>query len=406
MNISRRQFVFTSGAFFALGAFGAGFRLGKKVVIAHVSDVHASTEDRTEGIRKIVAEINADPEIDFVVVTGDLQNHGALSEMQVAKGWYDLIAKPKFVCPGNHEMQYPGSRANWAKTFGETYRKGRCGGVPVYSVDSTPPGYQTSGFFRPDEMKRLTADLVQDGAKDAPFAVVLTHYSPMFECANWWTLPEAIRAAGVTNALILSGHIHRFVAWSWLGYLGFAGRAVNFNALHRDHPAAGYVKLTVGTDGQVTGEERIAGGETYPAEYAAALACGSNRKGKGISAPKRKAVPPPKEATDVTETGVFAYPPEPSPAVTDEKKLRKRLVKALADAHQHFRVSSCCPVLSDGGRLYVPGARGELVVVDEKSLKELKAYVCGYSALCELKKTTDGIRVSLVEGRSFTLKGE
>lgn len=406
MDISRRQFVFTSGAFFALGAFGAGFRLGKKVVIAHVSDVHASTEDRTEGIRKIVAEINADPEIDFVVVTGDLQNRAQLSEMQVAKGWYDLITKPKFVCPGNHEMQYPGARENWAKTFGETYRKGKCGEVPVYSVDSTPPGYQTSGFFRPDEMKRLTADLVKDGAKDAPFTVILTHYSPTFECANWWTLPEAIKAAGVTNALILSGHIHRFAAWSWLGYLGFAGRAVNFNALHRDHPAAGYVKLTVGTDGQVTGEERIAGGETYPAEYAAALACGSNRKAKGISAPKRKAVPPPKEATDVMETGVFAYPPEPSPAVTDEKKLRKRLVKALADAHQHFRVSPCCPVLPDGGRLYVPGARGELVVVDEKSLKELKTYVCGYSALCELKKTADGIRVSLVEGRSFTLKGE
>ena len=404
MNISRRQFVFTSGAFFALGAFGAGFRLGKKIVIAHISDVHVSTEDRAGDIRKIVAEVNADPEIDFVVVTGDLQNRGQEDELRVAKGWYDAITKPKFVCPGNHEMQYPGSRENWAKVFGETYRKGQCGDIPVYSVDSNPPGFQTGGFFRPEEMKRLTEDLAKDGAKDAPFTVVLTHYSPTFEIANWWLLPQALRAAGIENALILSGHAHRFMSWNWLGYLGFTGRAVGANKLHRDHPSGGYVRLTVGTDGQVTGEERIAAEKTYPSEFSGTILRDGNKKTKGISSPKYKPVPPPADAVDVKESGVFAFPPPPEYSA-EESKLRKTVGKELSGRIKQFGVSPY-PILEDGEKLYVPGSRGLLVVIDAKTHADVAKISCGYSAICGLKKVDGGIRVELVEGRSFTLKGK
>lgn len=260
MRTGRREFFKAFAATAAgLGVFrlslAKGGALRRPFVVAHISDVHCSAPEQADYIRRIVAEVNADPAIDLVAVTGDLQNRSMMPELELAKSWYDEIAKPKIVTPGNHEMQYEGAPDRWAKVFGAKYRKMRCGDVPVYAVDSCPPGFQTAGHLKQDEMERFVSDMRDDGAADAPFVIVATHYSPNpREFVNWFELPKATQAAGVRNALVLSGHIHRFMAWSWDGVLGFAGRAVGGNAAHKDHPPGGYVRVTVSPDGTVRAE--------------------------------------------------------------------------------------------------------------------------------------------------------
>lgn len=404
MIFSRREFLASAGSLAVVGAFGKPLKIGKSIVIAHISDVHVSQMCETDEIRKVVGEINGDSEIDFVVVTGDLQNRGQLSEMLTAKSWYDLIEKPKALCPGNHEMQYAGSRENWKKTFGEASGRWRFAGVPVYGVDSTPPGYQASGFFRADEMAALTGRLIDDDARGAPLAVFLTHYSPTPECANWWLLPQAIKKAGVENALILSGHIHQFMAWSWEGYLGFAARALKVNKRHAGRKGSGYVKLTIEPGGRVLAQERIVGEPADNPEWDLLLKYGANEKRKDVSRPKVKPVPVPEGAFDVVETGVFKYPEFPPPFTDEEVRLRKRLSKELSRKYRNFRVSPCCRELSLNGIVYVPGSRGLLVAVDEKTREVLRSVVCGSSSLCRLDKAPNGVRVALAEGRSFTLK--
>lgn len=404
MNASRREFA----KLFALSAAGFGaFRfsrafaaaLPRPFVIAHISDVHCSVPEKADFIRRIVAEVNADPLVDLVVVSGDLQNRSQLSELELAKSWYDAITKPKIVAPGNHELQYEGAPERWAKVFGEKYRSMRCGEIPVYAVDSCPPGFQTAGHFKPGEMARLVADMKRDHAADAPFAIVVTHYSPNpRELVNWFELPKAIREAGVRNALVLSGHIHRFMAWNWSGVLGFAGRAVGQNKAHKDYPPGGYIRVTVSPDGSATAEEKIVGANAYAPEFKSDFA------GRGVKPVRFKPVPPPAGAFDVVETGRFEIPP-PALSPSQAKALRamgKHFREKLKD--MRFGVSSSCALLEKDGRVFVPGNSGVVRVVDAATRKKIiRDVVCGYSPVTGLAVVAGGIRVSLAEGRSFTM---
>ena len=403
MNTSRREFAATLAAAFA-GAWTTRFScafaatLRRPFVIAHISDVHCSVPEKADLIRRIVAEVNADPSVDLVAVTGDLQNRSQMDELELAKSWYDKIAKPKIVAPGNHELQYEGAPERWAKVFGEKYRKMRCGDIPVYAVDSCPPGFQTAGHFKPDEMARLVADMKADGAAVAPFAIVATHYSPNSrELVNWFELPKAIRAAGVRNALVLSGHIHRFMAWSWDGVVGVAGRAVAQNKAHKDYPPGGYVRVTVFPDGAVRAEEKVVGAAAYAPEFS------SDFSGKGLKPVRFKPVPPPEGAFDVVETGRFEVP---YPKLSAEER------KALHEMGKYFREKkkdkrfgvSSCALLEIGGRTYVPGSSGTVRIVDSATREVVKDVACGYSPVVGLSRVAGGVRVSLAEGRSFTMK--
>ena len=403
MMTSRRDFAKLFAASVAgLGAmrFSRAFAgaLPRPFVIAHISDVHCSVPEKADLIRRIVAEVNADPSIDLVAVTGDLQNRSQMEELELAKSWYDAITKQKIVAPGNHELQYEGAPERWAKVFGEKYRKMRCGEVPVYAVDSCPPGFQTAGHFKQDEMSRLVADMKRDGAAEAPFAIVATHYSPNpREFVNWFELPKAIHAAGVRNALVLSGHIHRFMAWNWDGVLGFAGRAVGQNKAHRDYPPGGYVRVTVSPDGTVRAEEKIVGAAAYAPEFSSDFA------GRGVKPVRFKPVPPPPGAFDVVETGRFEIP-APSLSAEQSKALRemgKYFREKLKD--NRFGVSTCA-LLEKDGRTYVPGSSGVVRVLDSSTRKILASVVCGYSPVVGLSCVAGGVRVSLAEGRSFTMK--
>ena len=403
MMTSRRDFA----KLFAASVSGLGVMrfsrifagaLPRPFVVAHISDVHCSAPEKADLIRRIVAEVNADPSIDLVAVTGDLQNRSQMPELELAKSWYAAITKPKIVAPGNHELQYEGAPERWARVFGEKYRKMRSGEIPVYAVDSCPPGFQTAGHFKPDEMARLVADMKRDGAAKAPFAIVATHYSPNpRELVNWFELPKAIRAAGVKNALVLSGHIHRFMAWNWDGVLGFAGRAVGQNKGHRDYPPGGYVRVTVSPDGTVRAEEKIVAAAAYAPEFSSDFAC------RGLKRVKFKPVPPPPDAVDVIETGMFKIP---APRLSAEQ------AKALLEMGKYFREKlkdnrfgvSTSTMLEKDGRTYVPGSSGVVRVLDSSTRKILASVVCGYSPVVGLSSATGGVRVSLAEGRSFTMK--
>ena len=403
MKTSRREFVATFAASFVgagLMRFQRAFAaaLPRPFVIAHISDVHCSVPERSDFIRRIVAEVNADPLVDLVVVSGDLQNRSQMEELELAKSWYDAITKPKIVAPGNHELQYDGAPERWAKVFGEKYRSMQCGGIPVYAVDSCPPGFQTAGHFKQDEMARLVLDMKRDGAAAAPFAIVVTHYSPNpRELVNWFELPKAIRAAGAKNTLVLSGHIHRFMAWSWDGVLGIASRAVGQNKAHKDYPPGGYVRVTVSPDGSVRAEEKIVAAAAYAPEFESDFAC------RGLKRVKFKPMPPPPGAFDVVETGRFEIPrpalsAEEGKAVRDMGKYFREKVKDI-----RFGVSSCCAILELDGRLYVPGSSGTVRVMDAATKKVLANIPCGYSPVTGLARVAGGIRVFLAEGRSFTL---
>ena len=54
--------------------------------------------------------------------------------------------------------------------------------------------------------------------------------------------------------------------------------------------------------------------------------------------------------------------------------------------------------------MYVPGNSGVVRVLDSSTRKILASVVSGYSPVVGLSCVAGGVRVSLAEGRSFTMK--
>ena len=87
---------------------------------AVMSDVHISVGTPSEqGTLDCVEDINKDPEIQFVLITGDIANFGSDDEIASAKSIFDKLKMPWFIIPGNHDATWSESGTNsFTRIFG------------------------------------------------------------------------------------------------------------------------------------------------------------------------------------------------------------------------------------------------------------------------------------------------
>ncbi len=135
MRLSRRQFV---GLIGAAGLSGCA-RLGLdkvadkvksvdimpgspgKVTFAAIGDIHVLDARSTSIVNKAMATINANADVRFTVMCGDLATDGNWSELKLAKSSLDRLDRPYFSIPGNHDvcMKTKDIYANYRKLFDE-----------------------------------------------------------------------------------------------------------------------------------------------------------------------------------------------------------------------------------------------------------------------------------------------
>ncbi|WP_317169376.1 metallophosphoesterase family protein [Mucilaginibacter humi] len=74
-------------------------------------------------LQRTIADINADTELQFVIISGDITEFGADEELTLAKSLLSGLTKPRYIVPGNHDMNWSESGGNSFKTvFGsETF---------------------------------------------------------------------------------------------------------------------------------------------------------------------------------------------------------------------------------------------------------------------------------------------
>jgi Icc protein len=81
---------------------------------AQVSDMHISAEGDIEDILSgraaaflagIVDRLNQQPDLDFVLFTGDLVNDGSLAELELFRRAVAGLRQPYYVIPGNHDYR-------------------------------------------------------------------------------------------------------------------------------------------------------------------------------------------------------------------------------------------------------------------------------------------------------------
>jgi Icc protein len=145
------------------------------IVLAHVSDIHIDSDDRSvERATQVMDYLNSLPgEIDAVLVTGDLADHGLAEE-------YDKVAKvltgprPILHCPGNHDARGPyrevllGTDAH----DGPINQVHHVAGAVIAMCDSTIPG-RDEGHLADETLEWLESVLA--GAGDAPVFVCFHH---------------------------------------------------------------------------------------------------------------------------------------------------------------------------------------------------------------------------------------
>src|SRR5215510_7427012 len=98
-------------------AFALSFAFGQAPIkFVHISDTHIGSNNADTDLRRTVQDINNDPTLQFVVISGDITEFGADKEIRLAKQILDSLNKPWYIIPGNHDGNWSESGANTFKS--------------------------------------------------------------------------------------------------------------------------------------------------------------------------------------------------------------------------------------------------------------------------------------------------
>ena len=177
---------------------------------AQLTDVHLNptNETPTIGLLRSIAQINATDSIDFVLVTGDLTEHGDRATMRKVKDCLSLLKVPYYVCLGNHETTWSESGCTaFSDIFGPETFKFEDHNIVFLGFNSGPLLRMAYGHVSPADILWLKSELAK-AQKNNKKAILVTHY-PMMEgdVDNWYDVTDAVRPYGCVR-LFIGGHYH------------------------------------------------------------------------------------------------------------------------------------------------------------------------------------------------------
>ncbi|MHA7985035.1 metallophosphoesterase [Rathayibacter sp. CAU 1779] len=189
------------------------------VRIAHLSDTHIDgSRDHTHRLERVVAEVIALGDIDLVLVTGDIADHGSPAEYDQFFGvCADL---PLAVVPGNHDARAALTTHVRADADGFLNTVVDLDGLTVIGLDSLIPG-EVAGEL--SESTIAFARRALDAASG--LAVIALHHPPVpigerFMDENGLRNPEALAdLVGNDEKVVgvLTGHVHAALATTFAG---------------------------------------------------------------------------------------------------------------------------------------------------------------------------------------------
>ena len=86
---------------------------------AHIADTHVGGSTGAEDLQRTVDDLNQQPDIDFVILAGDVTEFGSATELYQAKEILSHLKMPYYVVPGNHDAKWSESGCNdFVRIFG------------------------------------------------------------------------------------------------------------------------------------------------------------------------------------------------------------------------------------------------------------------------------------------------
>ena len=216
---------------------------------AHVSDTHIGSNNSEEDLRRTVHNINDDPTLKFVILSGDITDFGSDSEFHVAKRILDSLNKPWYIIPGNHDANWSESGTNsFKKIFGSETFKFKYGGYLFIGTVCGPNMRMSPGQVSRENVVWLDSTLTNLKDKNIPI-IYVNHYPQDSSLNNWYEIIDMLKARN--TQLIICGHGHANHVLNFEGIPGIMGRS----NLRARNAVGGYNIVTI-KDGTVTYEER------------------------------------------------------------------------------------------------------------------------------------------------------
>lgn len=197
------------------------------LTFALLTDTHISTSNPRpmEDLQRSIADINQNPEIEFVVVTGDLTESGDRSSILAIKEALDQLEVPYYVASGNHETTWSESGVmDFTRIFGDSRFAFSHKGMYFIGFNSGPVIRMADGHVAPQDIAWLKHNLdsvSQTG--DSPI-FVFTHY-PLRngDVDNWYDVTDVLRQHNVQ--CVMGGHYHRNLVFDCDGIIDVLNRS-------------------------------------------------------------------------------------------------------------------------------------------------------------------------------------
>ncbi|MXV49529.1 PQQ-binding-like beta-propeller repeat protein [Pedobacter sp. HMF7647] len=190
---------------------------------AHVSDTHIGSNNAADDLRRTVNDINANDSLKFVVITGDITDFGADTEIRLAKQILDSLNKPWYIIPGNHDANWSESGSNtFKKVFGAETFVFTYGGYLFAGTGSGPNMRMGPGQVPRENIVWLDSVLNRMKQPGMPL-IYLNHYPQDSSQNNWYEAVDRLKKRNVQ--LILCGHGHQNHTYSFDGIPAVMGRS-------------------------------------------------------------------------------------------------------------------------------------------------------------------------------------
>lgn len=222
---------------------------------ALVTDTHIGNPNNDEDLRRTVDDINQNmPEIDFVIVSGDVTEFGSDQEITIAKGILDKLKVPKYIIPGNHDSNWSESGTNsFLKIFGAETFGFEHNGYKFFGLPSGPNMRMSPGQIPREGITWLKQQLAQTD-KNTPI-IFVNHYPMDNSLNNWFEVMDALKPYNVKVMLCGHGHTNRE-----FNFEGIDAAMLRSNLRAKD-AYGGYNIISV-TQDSIIFQERVVSGET------------------------------------------------------------------------------------------------------------------------------------------------
>ena len=222
---------------------------------ALITDTHIGNPNNDEDLQRTVDDINQNmPEIEFVIVSGDVTEFGSDKELTMAKNILDQLGVPTYVIPGNHDSNWSESGTNsfltifGTETFGIEHN-----GYKFFGLPSGPNMRMSPGQI-PREGITWFKEQLANTDKDTPI-IFVNHYPMDNSLNNWFEVMDALKPYNVKA--MLCGHGHNNRAYNFEGI----DAAMLRSNLRAKQEYGGYNVVSV-TQDSIIFQERVVSGKT------------------------------------------------------------------------------------------------------------------------------------------------